>query len=57
MYGNHPLASLYTLPLLVWYALQVVIGAALIPQLAAFADDEEKKVQVVQPATAILMTG
>jgi len=49
---GHPLASLYTLPLLVWYALQVIIGAVLVPPLAEFAEvaqQDQERIRLHQP--------
>ena len=34
IYGNDPLVGLYTLPLLIWHALQLVLGSLMAPKLA-----------------------
>jgi hypothetical protein len=40
IYENNPNVGMYTLPLIIWYPLQVMIGTMLIPRLAAFIREE-----------------
>lgn len=40
MYGNDPAVGLYTIPLIIWHTIQLVIGTALMARLAKFVDDE-----------------
>eukprot|EP00560_Eucampia_antarctica_P001467 CAMPEP_0197841104 /NCGR_PEP_ID=MMETSP1437-20131217/45984_1 /TAXON_ID=49252 ORGANISM="Eucampia antarctica, Strain CCMP1452" /NCGR_SAMPLE_ID=MMETSP1437 /ASSEMBLY_ACC=CAM_ASM_001096 /LENGTH=258 /DNA_ID=CAMNT_0043450805 /DNA_START=495 /DNA_END=1271 /DNA_ORIENTATION=- len=44
IYESNPNIGLYTLPLLVWHPMQLVIGSFLAPRLAAFVDAEEKRI-------------
>ena len=41
IYDNAPLVGLYTLPLLVWYPMQLVGGSSLTVKLLAFVHDEK----------------
>ena len=43
IYEDNPLVGLYTLPLLIWHPMQLVIGSALTPRLAAFVVREEER--------------
>lgn len=45
IYGDDSKLGLYTLPLLVWHPLQLVIGTALSPKLSAWADAKEQEVK------------
>ena len=45
IYENDPLVGLYTLPLLVWYPLQLVVGSFLIPRLQEFVKREEQRLE------------
>ena len=40
MYENNPNVGLYTLPLLIWHPMQLVLGSALVPKLKAFVERE-----------------
>ena len=44
--GNKNLGP-YTLPLLVWYAMQFILGTALTPRLKAFVETETKRLGTV----------
>mmetsp|Transcript_21396 Transcript_21396/g.39971 ORF Transcript_21396/g.39971 Transcript_21396/m.39971 type:complete len:464 (-) Transcript_21396:92-1483(-) len=41
IYEDHHMVGLYTLPLLIWHPMQLVIGSALAPRLAAWVKREE----------------
>jgi sodium/bile acid cotransporter 7 len=41
MYEDNPNVGLYTLPLLIWHPMQLVIGSFLAPRLAAFVERKE----------------
>ena len=43
IYGKDPLVGLYTLPLLVWHSLQLVIGSLLAPRLAIWVKQEQAR--------------
>lgn len=43
IYENDPNVGLYTLPLLVWHPMQLVIGSALAPKLTKFVEEENKR--------------
>ena len=40
MFEGNPKLGMYTLPLLVWHPLQLLIGTALAPRLATWVDKE-----------------
>ena len=44
LYEHDPRAGLYTLPLLIWHPLQLLIGSALAPHLAAGVERLERHV-------------
>ena len=46
MYDGNPAVGLYTLPLIIWYTLQLVIGTSLVPRLAAFVKSEEARLGI-----------
>lgn len=46
MYEGNPAIGLYTLPLIIWYTMQLVIGTALVPRLAAFVKSEEGRLGI-----------
>lgn len=58
MYENHPKLGLYTLPLLVWYQMELVLGSFFIPRLAKFVDDERERLgcRIVNYETAAVTT-
>jgi sodium/bile acid cotransporter 7 len=43
IYGNDPNEALYSLPLLIWFPMQSVIGALIVPKLAEFISSERKR--------------
>jgi sodium/bile acid cotransporter 7 len=43
IYEDNPAVGLYTLPLLIWHPMQLVIGTFLSPRLAAFVEREEER--------------
>ena len=43
IYESNPNVGLYTLPLLIWHPMQLVIGSALAPKLSGWVDKEEKR--------------
>ena len=40
MYENNPNVGLYTLPLIIWHPMQLVIGSFLVPKLRHFVEQE-----------------
>lgn len=40
LYENNPNIGMYTLPLIIWYPMQVVVGTVLVPRLQAFIRNE-----------------
>jgi sodium/bile acid cotransporter 7 len=48
IYENDPAVGLYTLPLLIWHPLQLVIGSFLAPKLAAFVKREHERLGIVE---------
>jgi sodium/bile acid cotransporter 7 len=47
IYEGNPNVGLYTLPLLVWYPMQLIIGSAAAPRLNAFVESEKKRLGIV----------
>jgi len=43
IFDGNPLIGFYTLPLLIWHPMQLVIGSFLAPRLVKFVEREEKK--------------
>ena len=43
IYENNPLVGYYTLPLLIWHPMQLIIGSFMVPRLAAFVEREEQR--------------
>jgi sodium/bile acid cotransporter 7 len=48
IYEGNPAVGLYTLPLLIWHPLQLVIGSFLAPKLAAFVKREQERLGIVE---------
>lgn len=48
IYENDPQRALYTLPLLIWHPLQLLIGSSLAPRLAKFVDREKERLRLRQ---------
>lgn len=46
IYEDNSNVGLYTLPLLIWHPMQLVIGSALAPRLAAFVEREEERLGI-----------
>jgi sodium/bile acid cotransporter 7 len=47
IYELDPNVSLYTLPLLIWHPMTLVLGSALTPRLAAFVKRENERLGIV----------
>lgn len=45
IYEDNPNIGFYTLPLLIWHPMQLVIGTFLSPRLASFVDSEEERIR------------
>jgi sodium/bile acid cotransporter 7 len=43
IYGTDPNAGLYTLPLLIWFPMQLVVGSSYVPRLTAFVSSERER--------------
>ncbi len=43
IYEENPLVGFYTLPLLIWHPMQLIIGTFLAPRLSDFVDKEEER--------------
>jgi hypothetical protein len=48
IYESDPLVGLYTLPLLIWHPMQLVLGSLLAPRLAAFVESEMERLGVTE---------
>ena len=46
IYEENPMVGFYTLPLLVWHPMQLVIGSFLAPRLSQFVDHEEERLGI-----------
>lgn len=42
MYDHHPNVALYTLPILVWHPMQLVLGSFLVPTLSSYIQEVRK---------------
>ena len=42
IYESNPLVGLYTLPLLIWHPMQLVIGSAIAPRIAKYVERKEQ---------------
>ncbi|GKY93559.1 hypothetical protein MPSEU_000323300 [Mayamaea pseudoterrestris] len=51
MYGDNPAVGLYTLPLIIWHTMQLVIGTALMARLSAFVKSEEERLGIADTST------
>jgi hypothetical protein len=47
IYDGNPNVGLYSLPLLCWHPLQLLLGSLLVPRLAAFVKREEERLGIV----------
>lgn len=48
IYEGNPAIGLYTLPLLIWHPMQLVIGTMLAPKLAAFVERENERLGIAE---------
>ena len=48
IYGDHPSVGQYTLPLLIWHPMQLVIGTFLAPRLTAFVGRENERLGITE---------
>ena len=46
IYEDNPLVGLYTLPLLIWHPMQLVVGSFLAPYLMAFVNAEKERLGI-----------
>ena len=46
IYEDNPLVGLYTLPLLIWHPMQLVIGSYLAPKLFQWVQDEKSRLGI-----------
>jgi hypothetical protein len=47
IYESDPLVGLYTLPLLIWHPMQLLVGSSLAPKLLAFVKSEQERLGIV----------
>ena len=47
IYESDPLVGLYTLPLLIWHPMQLLVGSSLAPRLQAFVKSEQERLGIV----------
>jgi sodium/bile acid cotransporter 7 len=52
IYDGNPNIGLYSLPLLCWHPLQLLLGSLLVPRLAAFVKREEERLGIVDQPTS-----
>ncbi|EED96114.1 predicted protein [Thalassiosira pseudonana CCMP1335] len=45
IYESNPLVGLYTLPLLIWHPMQLVIGSAVAPRVAEYVEKREEELR------------
>lgn len=45
IFEGNPNVGLYTLPLLIWHPMQLVIGSALAPRLSNWVEQEENRLE------------
>lgn len=55
LYKDDPAVGLYTLPLLIWQPLQLIIGSMLAPRLTAFIKREQERLGIDNEGTPLLM--
>ena len=51
IYESDPLVGLYTLPLLIWHPMQLVVGSFLAPRLSEFVEQEKERLGIKQVGT------
>jgi sodium/bile acid cotransporter 7 len=49
IYEDDPLVGLYTLPLLIWHPLQLLVGSFLTPRLATWVEQEQERLGQTDP--------
>jgi hypothetical protein len=49
IYEGNPAIGLYTLPLLIWHPMQLIIGTFLTPRLAKFVQQEQERLRIAAP--------
>ena len=54
IYEDDPLVGFYTLPLLIWHPMQLVIGSFLAPRLSSFVKREEERLDSMNDESAEL---
>jgi solute carrier family 10 (sodium/bile acid cotransporter), member 7 len=47
LYSGNPAVGLYTLPLLIWHPMQLILGTLLSPRLCAFVKREQERLGIV----------
>jgi solute carrier family 10 (sodium/bile acid cotransporter), member 7 len=52
MYEDNPSAGMYTLPLLIWFPMQLLLGSLVAPHLVAFVQREEARLRNVEAPLA-----
>ena len=45
IYEDNPMVGLYTLPLLIWHPMQLVLGTAVAPRITAYVERREEELQ------------
>jgi len=57
IYEDNPAIGLYTLPLLIWHPMQLVLGTFLAPRLAAYVEREEERLGLTEPSEELVLEG
>ena len=47
IYGDNDSVGLYTLPLLIWHPIQLILGTALVPRLLKFVEREHERLGTI----------
>ena len=47
IYGDNDSVGLYTLPLLIWHPIQLILGTALVPRLLKFVEREHERLGII----------
>lgn len=48
IYESNPMVGLYTLPLLIWHPMQLVVGSFVAPYVAAYVKRREEEISLLQ---------
>lgn len=48
MYESNPMVGLYTLPLLIWHPMQLVVGSFVVPYVAAYVKRREEEISLLK---------